>query len=142
MYLSGTEDILQKSVISTVISAMDAALGGFEQRDVMRYLRSVLSPVDPDTCDLVENYAITWGIRGSRWLTSWENHPDGLSAQWDDESRALLNRLNQTRELAVLPLEKLRQGFQNAKNLKEQVLALYGLLEDIELEQRLDSLAQ
>ena len=142
VYLSGTEDILQKSVIATVISAMDAALGGFDQRDVMRYLRSVLSPVDPDTCDLVENYAITWGIRGNRWLTAWENHPDGLSAQWDEESHALLERLDQARELAVRPLERLRQGFQNAKNLRDQVLALYGFLEEIRLEQRLDALAQ
>ena len=36
VYLSGTEDILQMSVIATVLSAMDAALGGFDQRDVMR----------------------------------------------------------------------------------------------------------
>ena len=142
VYLSGTEDILQKSVISTVISAMDAALSGFDQRDVMRYLRSVLSPVDPDICDLVENYAITWGIRGSRWLASWENHPDGLSAVWDEESESLLGRLNDARVLSIEPLRRLRQGFADAKNLREQVLALYGFLADIQLEQRLDSLAQ
>ena len=142
VYLSGTEDILQKSVIATVISAMDAALGGFDQRDVMRYLRSVLSPVDPDTCDLMENYAITWGIRGNRWQTAWENHPDGLSAQWDEESRSLLERLDQARERCIQPLDRLRRGFQNAKVLREQVLALYGFLEDIQLEQRLDTLAQ
>ena len=68
LYQSGTEDILQKTVISTVLSALEAALGGFEQRGVLRYLRSVLSPLDPDTCDLVENYVITWGIRGSMFL--------------------------------------------------------------------------
>ena len=142
VYLSGTEDILQKSVISTVISAMDAALGGFDQRDVMRYLRSVLSPVEPDTCDLVENYAITWGIRGNRWLEEWKNHPEGLSAQWDEESTELLTRLNQARELAIGPLERLARGFKEAKNLRQQVLALYTLLEDIQLEARLDTLAQ
>ena len=80
VYLSGTEDILQKSVISTVLSAMEAALGGFDQRAVMRYLRSVLSPVEPDLCDLVENYAFCWGIRGKKWQEKWTNHPDGLSA--------------------------------------------------------------
>ena len=34
-YLSGTEDILDKSVITTVLAAMDTALGGFEQQDVL-----------------------------------------------------------------------------------------------------------
>ena len=142
VYLSGTEDILQKSVIATVISAMDAALGGFDRRDVLRYLRSVLSPVDPDTCDLMENYAVTWGIRGSRWLEQWKNHPDGLSAAWDEESETLLRRLNDARQMAVKPLDALRRGFADAKDLRGQVLALYGFLEDIRLEQRLDSLAQ
>ena len=38
VYMSGTEDILQKSVIFTVLAALDAALGGFEQRSTLRYL--------------------------------------------------------------------------------------------------------
>ena len=141
-YRSGTEDILQKSVIATVLSAMDAALGGFEQRDVLRYLRSVLSPLDPDTCDLVENYAVIWGIRGSKWLVPWENHPDGLSGQWDDDAQSRLAALNEARGLAMKPLERLAQGFRDAKKLEEQVQALCVLLEDLDLNWRLDVLAK
>ena len=40
LYQSGTENILQKSVISTVLNALDAALSNFDQRSVLRYLRS------------------------------------------------------------------------------------------------------
>ena len=142
VYLTGKEDILQKSVIATVLSAMDAALGGFEQRAVLRYLRSVLSPLDPDICDLVENYAIVWGIRGNKWDEEWTFHPDGLSGIWDDNSRALVEQLNVARRLAVEPLVRLRQGFRDARNLAEQVRTLYGFLESIDLEHRLDALAQ
>jgi len=46
LYQSGTEDVLQKTVIATVLAALEAALGGFEQRAVLRYLKSVLSPLD------------------------------------------------------------------------------------------------
>ena len=141
VYLSGTEDILQKSVITTVLAAMDAALGNFEQRDVLRYLRSVLSPVDPDTCDLVENYAIVWGIRGTRWSEQWKNHPEGLSGIWDDSLRNQLDLLNKVRNDAITPLVRLRDSFRNAQNLGQQVRGLYGFLEDISLEQRLDQLA-
>lgn len=90
VYLSGTEDILGKSVISTVLSGLEAALGGFEQRPVLRYLRTVLSPLDPDTCDLVENYAVIWGIRGSKWLENWTGHPEGLSGIWTDRAETQL----------------------------------------------------
>ena len=141
VYQSGTEDILEKSVIATVLTALDAAVSGFDQRSVLRYLRAALSPLDPDTCDLVENYAIIWGIRGQKWNEAWKNHPEGLSGQWTEETEAWMAKLNNARALAIVPLERLRQGFRKAVNLKEQVLALYGFLKDINLEERLGDLA-
>ena len=142
VYQSGTEEILQKSVINTVLNALDAALTGFDQRSTLRYLRSALSPLQPDTCDLVENYAIIWGIRGQKWTSDWENHPEGLSGEWNEDSRMLLGLLNEARDLAIAPLDRLRHGFQDAVNLRGQVLALYGFLEDIGLEQRLSTMAK
>ena len=141
-YLSGTEDILQKSVISTVLSAMDAALDGFEQRNVLRYLRSVLSPVEPDLCDFVENYAIIWGIRGKKWMEEWKNHPDGLSGIWDESSEKLLAEIESARRMAMEPLARLAGRFENARSMKQQVEGLYDFLEGIRLEERLDLLAQ
>ena len=142
LYRSGTEDILQKSVISTVLTALDAALSGFDQKSVLRYLRTALSPIDPDTCDRVENYAIIWGIRGQGWTRDWENHPDGLSGEWTDRDRRNLAALNNARSLAIQPLARLQQGFKAATDLRGQVLALYRFLEDISLEERLSRLAE
>ena len=142
VYRSGTEDILQKSVIHTVLTALDAALSGLDQRETLRYLRSALSPLNPDTCDLVENYAIVWGIRGQKWICDWEYHPEGLSAQWNAHAEKMLTILNEARHRAIDPLEKMRQGFRNARELRGQVLALYAFLEDIRLEQRLSKMAR
>ena len=142
LYQAGTEDILQKSVIATVLTALEAALAEFDQGSVLRYLRSALSPLAPDECDLVENYAIIWGIRGKKWISLWENHPDGLSAPWTDQARARLEELNNLRQQAMEPLEGLRRSFREAGALKEQVLALYSFLEKIQLEDRLAQLAQ
>ena len=142
VYRSGTEDILQKSVIHTVLTALDAALSGFEQRETLRYLRSALSPLSPDTCDLVENYAIVWGIRGQKWINEWEFHPDGLSAPWNDHAYKTLTILNEARNRAMEPLERLRKGFRDAGDVHQQVLALYHFLEDIRLEQRLSKMAR
>ena len=114
VYLSGTEDILQKNVVSAVLAALEAALGGFEQRAVLRYLRSVLSPLDPDTCDRVENYAILWGVRGTAWLKSWDNHPDGLGELWSEHAQKRLAKLNEARILALEPLHTLSTAFKEA----------------------------
>ena len=142
LYRSGTEDILQKTAIATTIAAMEAALGGFEQRDVLRYLKSMLSPVDAETCDKMENYAVTWGIRGKKWHEDWVNHPGGLGAFWTDADQENLRLLNAAREEAMEPLVKLRKGFEEAKNLGQQVRSVYDFLEDIGLAQRLDNLAR
>ena len=141
VYQSGTEEILQKSVVSTVLTALDAALSGFDQKNTLRYLRSSLSPLTPDTCDLVENYAIIWGIRGQNWNTDWEFHPDGLGQEWSEQSRMLLGLINEARDLAITPLRHLQQRFRNAKNLRDQVMATYAFLEEIHLEQRLSHMA-
>lgn len=141
VYLSGTEDILSKGAVTTVLSALDAALGGFEQKAMVRYLRSVLSPVDQDLCDLLENYAFIWGINGSRWKEEWVNHPEGLSGVWNDYARQRLQRLNEARVLVMEPLMRLQKGFAQATRLAQQVTALYQFLEDIRLARRLDKLS-
>ena len=142
IYQSGTEDILQKTVIATVLAALEAALGGFEQRAVLRYLKSVLSPLYTDTCDRVENYVVTWGIRGNLFLKPWERNPDGFGKDMTPENVRQLAELNAARELAIAPLEELSRKFKEAKNLGEQVRALYAFLERINLADRLAALQQ
>jgi len=142
LYCSGTESILRQSVIATVINALDAALSDFEQKNMLRYMRSALSPLEPDQCDNLENYIIRWGIRGTKWLQKWENHPEGLGYAWDESHRAYLEQLNQDRIAVLTPLENLRQGFRNARNVRQQVCAISGFLEEIQLDRRLSELAQ
>ncbi len=142
LYLSGTEDILERSVILAVLAAMDAALGGFEQRDVIRYLKSMVSPLSLDICDKVENYGILWGIQGNKWLSQWENHPRGLGEDFTREDVLLLEELNEARKLALEPLARLRDGFRRAASLRDQVQALYSYMKDISLSSRLSTIAQ
>ena len=141
-YRAGNEDILRKTVVTTVLSAMDAALGGFERQDVLRYLKSILSPIAMEDCDLMENYAVVWAVNGNRWLKPWENHPEGLGNDWDDRSRQRIAHLEALRAQAVAPLEKLRKRFRDARKLSEQTLALWHFFEEIELASRLDALAK
>ncbi len=141
VYQSGTEEILDKNVITTVLTAMDAALGGFEQQDVLRYLKSVLSPVDLETCDLLENYAILWNISGNRWLAPWESHPDGLGEVWTEEAQQRLQHLNTVRAAALEPLAHLQQNFRKATRLSHQTMALADFFEEIQLARRLGELA-
>lgn len=141
-YISGTESILNKSAITTVLAAMDAAFGGFEKQDVLRYLKSMLSPLALDETDQLEAYAMLWSINGSSWIKPWEKHPDGLGKAWTEAAHAKLQRLNLARETALVPLVALRNDFRDAKNLGQQVRSLYNFLVSIDFSGRLDSYAQ
>lgn len=142
LYESGTQSVLESSVMTTVLSALSAALGGFDRQEVLRYLRSGLSPLDTEVCDKLENYAIIWAVRGKRWLEPWENHPGGLSELWTPAAQQELELLNRTRETAVAPLQRLYEKFREAKDLSGQVQALYAFLEEIDFAGRLSDMAR
>lgn len=141
IYLAGTEDILDKSVIATVLNALDAALDGFQTPDVMRYIKSVVSALPLQMADRVENYALMWGIRGSGWTKEWTLHPRGLQTDWTDADCMLLKELNEARETVIMPLKALAEGFHNARNLQQQVEGIFTFLEQIDLSGRLDTMA-
>lgn len=141
VYLSGTEDILSKSVMSTVLSAIDATVQGFEQADVLRYLKSPLSPLTVTQCDKVENYALLWKINGSQWGKEWTNHPEGLSSYWKEEDNTRLAELNQLRKCALTPLLTLGKALKEADSLQQLVDGLYAFLNEISLDVRLEKLA-
>ncbi len=142
VYMAGTDEVLQFGVITTLTSALDAALQGFEQRFVLQYLRSSLSVLDADTCDLVENYAYVWRISGKAWKSEWVNHPQGLSGQWDDASKSLLVRLNEARQKAMGPLMKLEKAFSQTSDLQQWVQAVYQFCVDVQMADRIEDLAQ
>lgn len=141
-YLSGTEDVLDKPVISTVLTALNAVHDGFDQRDMFRYIRSMFSSLDLEQCDKIENYAVIWNISGNKWLKPWTGHPGGLSEKWTEKTDRDLIELNTLRKKVVDPLVKLRDGMLNANKLSEQVLALYAFLEDISVAQRLSAISR
>ena len=141
VYQSGAEDILDKTVITTVLSAIDAVIGGFETGDILRYLKSALSPLDISQYDKIENYAICWNIIGKRWITEWENHPAGLGASWTEADRAYLKELNQARQSAITPLVHLDAALKEAVSLGQMVEALYSFLEEIRMDDSLQTLA-
>ena len=115
---------------------------GLEQREVLRYLKSLLSPVEPEICDKLENYAILWGIRGEKWNRPFKLHPAGLGGQWDEESEALLEKLNEAREAGIAPLVRLRTALRQAEDLSGLIAGLLAFLDETDLCGGLEELAR
>lgn len=142
LYISGTEDILDEPAMKTLFAAIEAVLSGFDAPEMLQYLKSMLSPVDQDTCDSVENYVFTWSIRGNKWENPWTNHPRGLGEKWNESVYAHLNALENARKMIMKPLLQLRKGLNNALTLGDIVKAIYAFLENVQYSERLRCFAE
>ena len=137
VFLSRMADILQKPILALITAALDTVAGDYRYDDLFRYLKTGLTGLSAEECDLLENYALKWDLKGGRWTQKgdWTMHPRGYGLPWREGDAALLQRLDAVRRRVVEPLEKLRRH--GDRTGRGQAVALYAFLEDIGLPARL-----
>ena len=131
-YISRRSDILEKPVMTLLLSAVDAVTGGFEYEDMFRYLKTGMTGVTAAECDLLENYVIRWDIRGNMWLrdTPWTLNPDGYGLDLTDERAVRLAEINRIREKVRLPLLALATGLKERPAARDKARTLYEFAAD------------
>ncbi len=141
LFLSTVNDILEKPILTLITAALDTVSGRYQYEDIFRYLKTGLTDLTDTERDLLENYVITWEIRGSRWTQKedWSMHPDGYGLPFSERDTVALKRLNESRRMVVGPLENLRRN--KDKTGRGFAVALYAFLEEIGLPARLTARA-
>lgn len=127
VYLSRRSDILQKPILTFLLSAVDAVTGGFEYEDMFRYLKTGMAGITVDECDILENYVICWDIRGNMWLRDgdWTANPDGYGQEMTEERRTRLEEINRIRSRIKSTLLPLSDGMKSLPTAKEKAKLLY-----------------
>ena len=141
VFFSAVTDVLQKPVLALVTAVLDCVSGGYAAEDVLRCLKTGLTGLSDEERDLLENYALTWEIRGSKWTAEkpWTMHPEGYGRDWTDAHRALVERLDGLRRRLTAPMETLRRC--GGHTGRDWAVALYRCLEEMELPERLEQYA-
>lgn len=146
VFLARTQDILEKPALSLITSALAAVSGGYRYEDMFRYLKTGLAGVADDDRDRLENYVLTWDIKGSRWTADkpWHMHPVGYGKDFTEDDEARVAELDALRRRVISPLERLRTA--PGATGKDRAEALYAFLEEIRLpetlEERVEALTQ
>ena len=137
VFLSAMEDVLEKPVLALVTSALAAAGSDYPYEELFRYLKTGLTGITEEERDLLENYVRTWDLKGPAWTRQkpWDMHPEGYGREFTPADTALVAWLDGLRRRVIAPLEALRKG--TDKTGRGRALALYQLLEDIDLPTRL-----
>ena len=144
LYTTRKEDMLSKPVPALIEAAYEIILGGWETEDVLDYIRTGLAGLSTDECDELENYVFLWQLHGSAWTRPepWRLHPDGYNGRYDEASDACLERINKLRRAVVQPLAHFAQSASESETALGQAQALAGLLDELELAEKLSERAQ
>ncbi len=107
-YMSKRTDIISKPIFKLILSAFAIRNKGWKYSDVISYVKTGLTGVSYDECDILENYVSAWNINGSRWYDSydWNMNPDGFTEVITDEGRNIINQVNEIRRKITNPLIK------------------------------------
>ena len=137
LFESAMADVLQKPVFALVTGALAAVAQDYPYEEMFRYLKTDLTGITREERDRLENYVLTWNIRGGTWMRQrdWDMHPDGYGKTFTDIQREEVKTLDNLRRRVIAPLEALRRNADRTG--RGRALALYRFLTDIGLEQTL-----
>lgn len=140
IYQSCKKPLLSNPVARFLLLALDCVTQGMEQETVLAYLKTDFTGLEHDQQDALENYIITWAIRGNKFFSPFTMHPDGYDGKFTEETQQELQNLDIWRWQALEPLKKLRTGLKAAENVRGSLEAIYQFLIDTNIYNQLDQL--
>ena len=141
VYINSKKDIMRYPPTAVLLASLNILLRGWDSEAVFVYLKSGYADITPDECDLLENYAFTWGIRGRKWTADrpWDMPPGGFSESSSDES--VLESLNDIRRRVCAPLTRLERDMHSAESGADMIRALFRFADAIGLYAKTEELA-
>lgn len=132
------EPIDNQPIILFVRSVLKICAGGFSTENMMKLLKTGLSPLSTQEIAELENYVYMWQIDGAKWKNEWSFNPNGFSENKTDKNR--LKIINKMRSSVTDPLVSLREEIKN-KDGEEISAAIYNFLRETGTDMRLKELA-
>ncbi len=137
-YTDARRALLDEPLLVYIRAALRVAVGGFHTEELLRLLKTDMSPLDPVAIAGLENYVYMWGIDGAGWTQEWAENPAGLGTPVTPATAHTLAQLNARRAQLIAPLQELRDALRGGANGRGFALALYRYLTaDGELSARL-----
>lgn len=127
LFLSSSRPAARHPLAEALVSALRLAESSALPEDALALLHSGYAPVDPDEADRLSNHAVKYGLRARALLSP-------LRKGTEEELAAL----EPVRARFAEPIVALRRRLRAAKDLKGQLAAVFGYLEDTGAPRRLE----
>ena len=117
IYVAAKEPLLSHGIVRLLLSAVRAVTGNYRTEDVLSVIKSGFTPLSRDEIWQLENYALAYGIVGSRWTKTF--------TRGSDDEREVPE---QARQKIYSALEHLQSSLHDAEDAFQSLQALMNLL--------------
>jgi ATP-dependent helicase/nuclease subunit B len=128
-------------IVVLIISVVEILARNWSYESVFRYLKTGLLDFENEEIDILENYVLASGIKGSKW-TSGESWDFRTSYSFDaedmsDYEKELLNKINSIRERVSAPIINLTSNIKGRKKAREMCEGLYEFLCELNIPKKM-----
>lgn len=136
-FLDYKRSITENPFVELIRSALEIIEKGYSYDTVFRYLRTGMTGIQREEADVIENYCLAVGIRGSKaWHEPWKKKMRKKNCQPD---LAFLNTLREKIVAPFIPLETVLKD-KNA-TVKDCIVALYEFIVQLNSAQKIRELS-
>lgn len=133
-FLDKKRDILHHPSVEFITALIDITARGWLYEDVFRMLKTNLTSVTMEDCEDLENYAVKYRIKGSRWKNDFTY---GVKAEGEES----LRRINGIRAQVYDYLTAFETGFKTKRTVRDRTMAIYDFLtETAKLPEKIEAL--
>jgi ATP-dependent helicase/nuclease subunit B len=130
-------------LVELIRSALEVVGTRWAYDSVFRYLKTDFISVTREEVDLLENYVLAHGIRGTRWTdgqpwTYRRYYSIGDDREPSAKQVEELAEINRIKEAAVRELASFSAAIQESSTVREISLALYQLLTDLGVKEKME----
>ena len=145
-FIDRKKDITSHPLVKLILSMLDIFVHNWSYEAVFRYLKTGLTGIAREDIDILENYVLACGIRGSRWTQEedWDYRPYAGLEEGGITERELkiLTRVNQVRRQLVEPLYRFRERTRGRTKARQICTALFDFLCEIQIPETMEELVE
>ncbi len=133
VFIDQKKEFSQNILVKYILAFIDIFAKNWSYETVFNYLKTGLNSLSNEEIFWLENYCVSYGIKGSKWYKE-----DWKIAKSDEE----LEKLNEIRRKIVEPLLEFKNKLKRTKTAKDIGLALYEFLDENQIYEKLQEKAE
>lgn len=130
-FIDKRRDINSNPLIILLNSVLEVFTRNWSYESVFRYLKTGLVHIKRDEIDIIENYVLSNGIRGKKWLEAEWNYSFYYDFEEREKEEENFKRINDIKNKVTAPLIKLQEKVKGKHSIKEICSSIYEFLIEI-----------